>query len=268
MVLTFSHDVQVPAAELGVTFSAGDELLAQYNLSNDGLPPVARVGTLPAYVTGPDIPVDVLGTDPDCVRSFDVQVRDGRDGQWTPWLTATGAGTHWYPGQDGHTYYFRARARDLPGNQGTYTTNPFGDAFTSVLLTPAAILDTSIKGVDSPLILSSPIGWSIDLWNTGNLSTTATLTDTQPPYTAILTDAIWLNGDPAPQLYVDGQIRWTGVISENAHVVITYHLTPTLTLTPGTTLINTAIIAYDDRLITRTAQTTQPYQVFLPIILR
>jgi hypothetical protein len=267
-VLTISHDVQVPFAELGVTFSSGDELLAQYNLFNDGQPPAVYVGGLPAYVLDPDIPVNVLGTDPDCVRSFDVQVRDGWDGQWTTWLTATVAGTHWYPGQDGHTYYFRARARDLPGNQGAYTTNPFGDAFTSVLLTPAPILDTSIKGVDSPLILWSPIGWSIDLWNSGNLSTTAMLTDTLPPYTSILTDAIWLNGDSAPQLYVDGQIRWSGIVTDSEHIYITYHLSPTLPLTPGTMLTNTAVIAYDDRLITRTAHTMQPYPVFLPLILR
>ena len=88
-VLTFSHDVQVPFAELGVAFTGGDELLAQYNLSNDGQPPDVHVGGLPAYVLDPDIPVDVRGTDPDCVRSFDVQVRDGWDGQWTTWLTAT-----------------------------------------------------------------------------------------------------------------------------------------------------------------------------------
>ncbi|HTP07236.1 MAG TPA: hypothetical protein VMP08_03245, partial [Anaerolineae bacterium] len=148
------------------------------------------------------------------------------------------------------------------------TTSPFGDAFTSVLLTPAAVLDTSVKEVDSPLILQSPIGWSIDLWNTGNLSTTATLTDTLPPFTTVLTDTLWLNGTLAPQLYVAGQIRWSGMVTDGEHISITYQLSPTLPLAPGTTLTNTAVIAYDDHVITRTARTTQPYQAFLPVILR
>jgi hypothetical protein len=255
-------------ADLGVTFTAGDELLAQYNLADDGQPPAAHVDGLPAYVSGPDIPVDVRGADPNCVRSFDIQVRDGWDGLWTPWLTATVAGTHVYSGQDGHPYYFRARARDLPGNQSAYTANPFGDAFTSVLLTPAPVLDTSLKGVDSPLILGKPSAWSIDLWNSGNLSTTVTLTDTLPPFTTILTDALWLNGDPAPQLYIDGQLRWSGTITANGHVTITYHLSATQPLTPGTILTNTALIAYEDRTLTRTAHTVQPYQAALPVIAR
>jgi hypothetical protein len=242
--------------------------VAQYNVTNDDLPPTLSIYGLPLTTTQTSFPVDVIGLDADCVRSLDVQVKDGWDSPWTPWLTATTQTVNWFDGEDGHTYFFRVRARDLAGNESRYTASPFGNGFTSVLVTPAPILETSSKGVDSPLILWSPIGWSIDLWNTGNLPTVAALTDTLPLFTSILTDAIWLNGEPAPQLYVDGQIRWSGTVTENAHIFITYQLSPTLPLTPSSILTNTAIIAYGDRLITRTAQTTQPYQVLLPIILR
>ena len=105
--------------------------------------------------------------------------------------------------------------------------------------------------------------------NTGNLSTTATLTDTLPPLMTILTDTIYLKGKPAPQLYVDGQLRWSGVVNWGEDIYIYYHLSPTLLLTPGTIITTyTALIAYDNRVITRTAHTVQPYQAFLPVIAR
>lgn len=265
---TYTYGARIPSDEIAVSITRHDQPVAQYNVTNDGLPPTLSIYGLPLTTAQTSFPVDVIGLDADCVRSLDVQVKDGLNGSWTPWLTATTQTINWFDGEDGHTYFFRVRARDLAGNESRYTDNPFGNGVISVLVTPAPILETSVKGVDSPLILRSPIGWSIDLWNSGNLSTTATLTDTLPPYTTILTDALWLNGEPAPQLYVAGQVRWSGTVTENAHIVITYHLSNTLPLTPGTTLTNTAVIAYDDRIITRTAATIQPYQVFLPVILR
>ena len=75
----------------------------------------------------------------------------------------------------------------------------------------------------------------------------------------------WCSGTA---VYVDGQLRWSGIVTDSEHIYITYQLSPTLPLTPGTTLTNTAVIAYDDRIITRTAHTTQPYQIALPLIIR
>ena len=44
-----------------------------------------------------------------------MQVRvDG--GGWADWLMATTAVTGTYTGQEGHTYCFRVRARDVAGN--------------------------------------------------------------------------------------------------------------------------------------------------------
>ena len=127
-----------------------------------------------------------------------MQVRDGWDGQWTNWLTATTQYGNWFNGEDGHTYFFRFRARDLAGNENAYTDNPFGNGFISVLVTPAPVLETSVKSANSPLIRCRPSAGRSICGTAGNLSTTVTLTDTLPPLTTILTDALWLNGEPAP----------------------------------------------------------------------
>ena len=265
---TATYDAQVPLDSIAVILTSDDHLIAQYNITNDGQPPQMRLYELPPYTTQTPFPVDLVGHDVDCIRSFDMQVRDGWDGQWTTWLTASRDYLNWFAGEDGHTYYFRFRARDLAGNENAYTDNPMGDGVISVLVTPAPVLETSLISADAPFIQGSSNGWSIDLWNSGTLSTTAALTDTLPPFTSILTDTLRLNGVPASQLYVNGQLHWSGMVTEGEHISITYRLSPTIPLTPGMTLINTAVIAYDDHIITRTAQTMQPYQTFLPVILR
>ncbi len=207
---TGTYDVQVPLDWIAVVLTSNDQLVADYNITNDGQPPAMRLYMMPLYTTQTTFPVDLVGNDPDCIRSFDMQVRDGWDGQWTTWLTSTTQYTSWFNGEDGHTYYFRFRARDLAGNENAYNNSPFGDGFISVLATPAPVLETSVKSVNSPFNPPSYSRWTIDLWNSGNLSTTATLTDTLPPLTTILTDALWLNGEPAPQLAVDGQTALVG----------------------------------------------------------
>ena len=110
-------------------------------------------------------------------------MKDGWDGKWTTWLTATVPTTHTVsPAQDGHTYFFRARARDLAGNQSAYDDQSVGRYVYLGAADACADPRTSFKGVDSPLesLINQSAG-TIDLWNTGNLSTTATLTDTLPP---------------------------------------------------------------------------------------
>jgi len=66
--------------------------------------------------------------------TYDVQYKDGATGVWTDWITHTTATTATFgpytpfETQAGHTYYFRARARDLAGNQGGYLSYR-GDAW-------------------------------------------------------------------------------------------------------------------------------------------
>jgi hypothetical protein len=56
------------------------------------------------------------------IASYDIQYRDGSGGDWTDLLTDTTDTYYRFVGQDGHTYYFRTRARDYAGNMGTYAS--------------------------------------------------------------------------------------------------------------------------------------------------
>ena len=265
--LTISHDIQLPASDVAVTFTAGDQLLAQHNVPDDGAPPVVWVYS-PPNTPEPSFSVDLHGSDPGCVQSFDVQVRDGWSGQWTTWLTAVQPGPHPYSGEDGHTYYFRARARDLAGNQGRYTQNQSGDAATSVLVTPAPVLETSFKWAPPFVNRDNSIDYTIFINSTGNLSATVTLTDTLPVNTTLISGTLVIDAEPSPVF--DGEfIRWTGTVTGgDTHLHLTYSLTPTIVLTPGALLTNTLYLDFVAGGITRTATTTAPYRTYLPLVTR
>ena len=265
---TYSHEVQVPLDAVAVILTSHDQSVSSYNLTNDGQPPSTWFYYLPVTTTQTTFRVDLSGNDVDCIRSFDVQVRDGWEGQWTDWLTATTQYWHWFTGEDGHTYFFRLRARDLAGNQSAYTDNPHGNGSVSVLVTPAPSFETSSKGAHAPLLLWSPFGWAFDVWNTGNLSATVTLTDTLPSAMTLVTETLSFNGALTPELFENGVIRWSGVITPGHNVYVTYHTVPQPDLPAGTILTNTVVIAYNDRTITRTATTTVPYLAYLPVIAR
>ncbi len=79
-------------------------------------PPVSAVKALPAFQWQPAFPVAWAGTDPGSeIAAYDIQVRDGAAGAWTDWQTGVGALTAEFAGQDGHTYFFRGRARGKSG---------------------------------------------------------------------------------------------------------------------------------------------------------
>jgi Tol biopolymer transport system component len=64
------------------------------------------------------------------VASYDLQYRDGANGTWTRWFTATNQTAATFTGQYGHTYYFRSRARDYANNLEAYPSVP--DAMTTI----------------------------------------------------------------------------------------------------------------------------------------
>ncbi|MFL5805200.1 MAG: hypothetical protein ACJ8CR_26100 [Roseiflexaceae bacterium] len=102
----------------------------------DTLPPSATVSPLSSYQVSPTFPITVSGTDAtSSVASYDVEFRDGVSGAWTGWLTGTTVTTASFTGLDGHTYSFRARARDNAGNISGYSA---GDTQTTVDATPPA----------------------------------------------------------------------------------------------------------------------------------
>ncbi len=104
-------------------------------VEKDTVPPVSRMAPLPDIVTQSQFTVRWEGgDDASGVWSYDVQVRDGRTGEWRDWLSWTARTQATFAGEDGHTYYFRVRARDRAGNVGEYPDRP--QAWAAVRLPP------------------------------------------------------------------------------------------------------------------------------------
>ncbi len=91
------------------------------------------------------------------VKAYDLQVRDGSSGVWTPWLTATTQTAALFNGVLAHTYYFQSRATDWAGNVQAY---PGGDG-SAVTATPKYQLSGWVKGHrDQPVALVQVQGGS------------------------------------------------------------------------------------------------------------
>jgi hypothetical protein len=112
---------------------------ASWNLGIDRTPPTVTVNTFHLYGDAPfiDFWVDWWDTSNDLsgIDYYDVQYRDGVGGVWTDLLTGTSDTYYCFVGQDDHTYYFRARARDWAGNESTYAGGD-GDAQYTVQICP------------------------------------------------------------------------------------------------------------------------------------
>lgn len=79
-----------------------------------------------SFQTEPSFTVSWRGTDPapgSGLDRYDIQVADGLTGAWADWLANTELTSAPYVGQRGHTYGFRARVRDVAGNQGDYPSS-------------------------------------------------------------------------------------------------------------------------------------------------
>ncbi len=267
VAVTRSFAANVTPADLAVILTDNDVVLASYNVWPETLPPSAAVQALPDYVLQATFPITLSGTDVNCVRSYDVQVRDGLLGAWTPWLTATTSMTQTFTGQHGQTYFFRARARDLVGNQSAFTSNPLGDTSTTILLSPAAVLELSSKAVPRFFNPGQAMDYRIDLRNTGNVSGSLNLSDTLPATLSLISGTLSASAGPAPQF--DGvHITWAGVVTDAQSVSITYALTPVIELVRGTTVTNTVVIVGGVKPVVRTAFTTLGFNAYLPLILR
>jgi hypothetical protein len=157
---TFVVTDGVHTLECQSTDRAGNQDALQSHIVRvDTTPPTATVDLLTPYQTALTFTVSWSGTDAlSGIASFDVQARDG-DQPWTDWLTATTALSATFEGLDGHTFYFRARARDVLGNLGSYapgngdtathvdTTRPEGD----IAINDGAI-DTTSRDVQLVLL--------------------------------------------------------------------------------------------------------------------
>jgi hypothetical protein len=93
------------------------------DLGVDRTPPNVEVETEHRYDDAPfrDFWVRWSGTDLLAgVDQYDVQVRDGSEADWQDLISGTETTRYRFVGQDGHTYFFRARARDRAGNTSAY----------------------------------------------------------------------------------------------------------------------------------------------------
>ena len=255
--------------EIAVVYLDDEEnLLAAVN-PTDCLPPHAQVEPLPPWVGTTTFTVTWSGWDSwTGIAAYDVQFRDGYEGTWADWLTAT-ATSAVFTGTHGHTYFFRARARDLAGNWGAFDDEEWGQAFTTVLTEPAPVLVTSRKSATPWLFRpSQTVAYTILISNTGNLTATTVLTDTPPVSLVVLTGTLAATSGPTPT-YVSGTIRWTGEITPGGEVRVTYALSPTASTPLGVPLTNTAEITGSVLgPFSRRETVVQAYVVWLPLVAR
>ncbi|HKQ56780.1 MAG TPA: FlgD immunoglobulin-like domain containing protein [Candidatus Eisenbacteria bacterium] len=139
----------------------------------DATAPTATVDPLPAITTTPSFVVHWRGADnASGLVSFDVQFRDSLVQNWTTWKSGTTSDSALFGAGDpidvenGHTYFFRARARDVAGNLGTYPVGQ-GQAKTHVLVgvtavTPQATAEFNLdRGAPNPLFDRTTLRFSL-----------------------------------------------------------------------------------------------------------
>jgi uncharacterized repeat protein (TIGR01451 family) len=133
------------------------------------------------------------------------------------------------------------------------------------------VLVTSHK-IATPQRFSSDqtIAYAVIISNTGNLTASATLTDTPPAFQSVrvLTETLSVTAGPTPT-YDGTSIHWRGGVTPGAEVHVTYALRPTTTLTCRLPLTNTAEIAGSVLgPFVRRAVTMKAYAIWLPLIIR
>jgi len=122
----------------------------QLKFITDTTAPVVGIRTLSTRQLNPAFVVDWTGRDDVAIRSYDLQVAtDG--GAWATWLVGTRAGSATWYGVDGHSYAFRARARDLKGNLSAWNV-----ATTSVAAAPLRSGAFGIARIDGLSLRSAP----------------------------------------------------------------------------------------------------------------
>jgi len=134
-VLTGTTEFYVYTATLPAATANLDSNLDDYIIGGDPLivvetetpnePPTSTVHPLPEVIHSPTFTTTWEGSDNQSgVWLYDIQVRDGADGEWAGWLHSTTATSGQFTGQHGHTYYFRSRATDQVGNRESWPAGP------------------------------------------------------------------------------------------------------------------------------------------------
>lgn len=257
-----------------MVFSGDGRLLAAINplapAPADTTPPTSQMLSLPSYVQTLAFTPRWSGQDDNSgIANFDIQVRDGVSAGWTDWLTRTTVTSATFTGQNGHTYFFRVRARDRAGNEQPFTAAEWGQTFTSVLVNPAPVLVTSRKLAGATwLIPGQSVTYTLAISNTGNLTAGLYLTDTLPPDLNLLTGTLAAGRAPLPTV-AGREIRWQGALGPGESVRVTYQMqAPVVT---GTRAVQTNTFWLDDGLnppFSREQAVTLGLPAWLPCILK
>lgn len=102
----------------------GSNASGTYRLAVDRIAPTASVRQLSDVSAQDAFLVRWAANDDNSgVKCTNIQVSDGQDGVWADWFGCTNLDFSLYQGQDGHTYYFRARARDKAENLGAFASD-------------------------------------------------------------------------------------------------------------------------------------------------
>jgi uncharacterized repeat protein (TIGR01451 family) len=237
----------------------------------DCLAPVAAVAPLPFYVTTPTFAVTWQGDDAwSGIADYDVQYRVGYGGNWVDWLTRTSAISATFTGVQGQTVFFRARARDKAGNTGQYGSEEWGQAFTSVLLTPSPVLVTSRK-VAAPQTpaLNQSVAYTVLVSNTGNLTATSlALTDYVPATMVLVSGSLTADGVALPDPG-GAVVTWQGSLAPGREFRLAFALTATFSTSIGLPLTNSVWLAADGlpRLVRQAVIIYRQY-VYLPLLVK
>jgi uncharacterized repeat protein (TIGR01451 family) len=267
--------ITLPASELTTTdelslvaITADDAVLGGVNL-RDCLPPIARVGSLPHFVTSSTFSVEWPGHDTwSGIADYDVQYREGYGGEWVEWLAGTPAISAVFSGQAGQTYFFRARARDRAGNVGSYGDEEWGQSFTSVLPTPSPVLVTSRKlAVPPNPVLGRPVTYTMLLSNTGNSAAVSlALTDHLPVTLAYVSGTLRAGGARLTNPRGD-VITWQGTLTPGQAFTLTFAMTATAATPIGEPLINSlSVTAEGTEPLERRATIAYSFRVYLPLL--
>jgi len=248
--------------------NAGSALVAVN--PRDCVPPSSSVEPLPPWVETSTFTVTWAGQDLwSGITTYDLQVRDGYADPWTDWLSGTSATSGAFTGTHGHTYFFRARARDQEGNEERFGDEEWGQAFTTVLTEHAPVLVTSHKSAAPRLFAAGQtLAYTVVISNTGNLAAAAVLTDTPPSSMLVLTETLAATAGMAPS-YTGGRIYWGGTVEAGEKVCVNYALWPTAATPLGVLLTNTTEIAGSVLgAIVRRETVVQAHLVWLPVVAR
>ncbi len=126
------------------------------NTRVDAAPPTVSIAADSRYQTGTTINVHWSGRDSvSDVASYDVQVSTN-GGAWQNWQTGISATSGVYVGATGNSYRFRVRARDMLGNESSFTPDDQATVTVALAMTSGRVLGNRGLPIGGAVVSSSP----------------------------------------------------------------------------------------------------------------